>query len=84
MNQQGAYEDDAILTATAQTFTEAHKILVDMMTRTGRMIDWLSIKYCKLALFDFVHHGIKKPHLPLVLSNITLDPYKVPIPESNT
>lgn len=29
------YVDDAILMATAKTFTEAYKILANMMTRTG-------------------------------------------------
>jgi hypothetical protein len=35
----GAYVDDAITAASAKTFTEAHKMLRDMMTREGRAIN---------------------------------------------
>jgi hypothetical protein len=74
-----AYVDDAILTATAKTFEEAHEILVEMMTRSGGMVEWSkshnsSIKYSKLALIDFSHHGVKKPRPPLTLPSITIDP----------
>jgi ribonuclease HI len=73
------YVDDAILTATAKNFGEAHTILEDMMTRTGRMIEWSkshnsSIEYSKLALIDFSHHGVKKPRPPLTLPDITIEP----------
>jgi hypothetical protein len=74
-----AYVDDAILTATAKTFEEAHEILAEMMTRSGGMVKWSkshnsSIKYSKLALIDFSHHGVKKPRPPLTLPSITIDP----------
>ena len=74
-----AYVDDAILTATAKTFEEAHEILADMMTRGGGMVEWSkshnsSIEYSKLALIDFAHPGVKKPRPPLVLPSITIDP----------
>lgn len=64
-----AYVDDAILTASAQTFKEAHNMLVDMMTRPEGMIDWpkahnSSIKYSKLVLVDFAHpRSQEKPPL---------------------
>ena len=56
------YVDDAILTATAKTFEEAHELLAEMMTRKGGMIEWSkshnsSIEYSKLALIDFAHPG---------------------------
>jgi ribonuclease HI len=74
-----AYVDDAILTATAKNFGEAHTILEDMMTRTGGMIEWSkshnsSIEYSKLTLIDFSHHGVKKPCPPLTLPDITIEP----------
>ena len=74
-----AYVDDAILTATAKTFEEAHEILVDMMTREKGMIEWSqlhnsSIEYSKLALIDFAHQGVKKLRPPLVLPSITIEP----------
>jgi hypothetical protein len=64
--------DDTILTATAKTFKETHNILLEMMTRTGGMIEWSkshnsSIEYSKLVLIDFSHHGVKKTRLPLTL-----------------
>jgi hypothetical protein len=57
--------DNAILTAMAKTFEEAHEILANMMMRTGGMIEWSkghnsSIKYSKLTLIDFSHLGVKK------------------------
>ena len=74
-----AYVDDAILTASAKTFEEAHEILANMMTRQGGMVDWSkshnsSIEYSKLALIDFAHPGVKKPRPPLVLPSITIEP----------
>ena len=74
-----AYVDDAILTATAKTFEEAHKTLVDMMQRPGGMVDWSkshnsSIEYSKLALIDFAHPGVKKLRPPLVLPDVTIEP----------
>jgi hypothetical protein len=72
------YVDNAILTAMAKTFEEVHEILAEMVTRSGGMIDWSkshnsSIKYSRLALIDFAHHGIKKPHPPLAWPNITIE-----------
>src|ERR1700761_6998671 len=74
-----AYVDDAILTATAKTFTEAHQILADMMQREGGMVEWSkshnsSIEYSKLALMDFAHHGVKKHRPPLILPDFTIEP----------
>ena len=74
-----AYVDDAILTASAKTFDEAHQMLADMMTRNEGMINWSkshnsSIEYSKLALIDFSHHGVKKARPPLVLPTITINP----------
>ena len=73
------YVDDAILTATAKTFEEAHEILTEMMTRVGGMVKWSkshnsSIEYSKLALIDFAHPGVKKPRPPLVLPSVTIEP----------
>ena len=74
-----AYVDDAILTATAKTFEEAHQLLTEMMNRPGGMIEWSkshnsSIEYSKLALMDFSHHGVKRPRPSLQLPGITLEP----------
>ena len=43
------------------------------------MISWskshnLSNEYSKLTLIDFLHHGVKKMHPPLVLPTITINP----------
>ena len=74
-----AYVDNTILTATTKTFEEAHEILEEMMTRIGEMVEWSkshnsSIEYSKLALIDFAHPGVKKPHPPLILPSITIKP----------
>lgn len=74
-----AYVDDAILTASAKTFKEAHEILENMMLRDGGMISWSkshnsSIEYSKLALIDFSHHGVRKNRPPLVLPSVTVQP----------
>ena len=74
-----AYVDDAILTASAKTFEEAHQMLAEMMNRQGGMVDWSkthnsSIEYSKLALIDFSHHGVKRTHPPLTLTGITIEP----------
>lgn len=74
-----AYVDDAILTASARTFEEAHRMLADMMTRNKGMIEWSkshnsSIEYSKLALIDFSHHGVKKACPALELPSITITP----------
>ena len=72
-----AYIDDAILTASAKTFEEAHEILSDMMLRMGGMVDWSkshnsSIEYSKLVLIDFAHPGVKKPRPLLSLPSLML------------
>jgi ribonuclease HI len=74
-----AYIDDAILTAMAKTFKEAHEMLANMMTRSGGMIEWSkrhnsSIEYSKLALINFSHPGVKKHRSPLILPEITIEP----------
>jgi hypothetical protein len=74
-----AYVDDAILIATAKTFTEAHESLIDMMQRQNGMIEWSkshnsSIEYSKLALIDFAHQGVKKERPPLILPDVTIQP----------
>ena len=63
----------------AKTFEEAHELLANMMTRDRGMINWskshnLSIKYSKLALIDFAHHGVKEARPLLVLPSVTLEP----------
>ena len=74
-----AYVDDAILTASAKLFEEAHKMLAEMMTRTGGTVEWSkthnsSIEYSKLALIDFSHHEVKKERPPLVPPDVTVAP----------
>lgn len=74
-----AYVDDAILTATAKTFQEAHDILADMMVRPGGAIDWTQthnsqFEYSKLALVDFAHHAKKVTRSPLTLPSVTVTP----------
>jgi ribonuclease HI len=76
-----AYVDDAILTATASTFQQAHKILTDMMTRQGGAIEWTrthnsQFEYSKLALVDFAHYSKKVTRPPLTLPSITINPSK--------
>jgi ribonuclease HI len=73
------YVDDAILTAMAKTFKEAHEMLANMMTRSGGMIEWSkrhnsSIEYSKLVLIDFSHPGVKKHRSPLILPEIMIEP----------
>jgi hypothetical protein len=56
----GAYIDDAIITASAKTFMEAHEMLRDMMMREGRAINWAKqhnslFEFNKLTLIDFAH-----------------------------
>jgi ribonuclease HI/endonuclease/exonuclease/phosphatase family metal-dependent hydrolase len=74
-----AYVDDAILTATAKTFEEAHDKLVSMMTRPGGAIEWTAthnsqFEYSKLALVDFAHPAKKTTRPPLTLPNVTVTP----------
>jgi hypothetical protein len=74
-----AYVDNAILIATAKNFTDAHKILDNMMTRPNRMIEWSKshnspIEYSKLALIDFAHCGVKKMCPPFIIQGTTIEP----------
>lgn len=74
-----AYVDDAILTATAKTFQEAHDKLVSMMVRPGGAIDWTrshnsQFEYSKLALVDFAHPAKNVTRPPLILPNVTVTP----------
>lgn len=74
-----AYVDDAILTATADTFQQAHERLADMMTREGGAIEWTEIhnscfEYSKLALIDFAHRSKRILRPALILPNITITP----------
>jgi hypothetical protein len=76
-----AYVDDAILIATAKTFSDTHTTLVDMMSRQSGMVEWSKshnspLEYSKLALIDFSHQGVKKPRPPLVLQDVTINPTK--------
>ena len=74
-----AYVDDAILVATAKSFEETHKILEDMMTRTGGAKEWAKehnskFELTKLALIDFAHRNKKVARLPLKIENTTVEP----------
>ena len=77
-----AYVDDAIISASADSFEEAHEKLKDMMTRENGAISWAKkhnspFEYTKLALIDFAHSSraaerVERP--PLVLPNFTIRP----------
>jgi len=74
-----AYMDDTILIATAETFTETHHKLANMMTREGGVGDWStehnsSLKYSKLALIDFAHRCNPIKRTPLVLPQGIIKP----------
>jgi len=74
-----AYVDDAILIATAATFSEAHKSLTDMMMREGGAMDWAkshnsSFELSKLALMDFAHQAKKVVRAPIQLQGIDIKP----------
>jgi hypothetical protein len=73
------YVNDALLIATAKTFTEAHHKLTDMMTRNGGIIEWSTehnspLEFNKLGLIDFAHQSCTQEHPPLTLPNITVTP----------
>jgi hypothetical protein len=73
--------DDAILTAMAKTFQQAHNKLSDMMTREGGAIEWtkthnLHFEYGKIVLIDLVHHSNSEPRPTLTLPNIMIMPTK--------
>jgi ribonuclease HI len=74
-----AYVDDALLIATADTFSEAHHTLVSMMTRRNGVIDWSTshnspLEYGKLALIDFAHPCNNKPRPQLQLPHKSITP----------
>ena len=55
-----AYVDDTILIPTMKNFEDTHDILVNMMTRENRAIQWAKehnskFELSKLALIDFAH-----------------------------
>ena len=67
-----AYVDDAIMIATANTFSETHTKLDDMMTREEGVADWSKkfnspLEYSKLALVDFAHRRKEVKREPLLL-----------------
>jgi hypothetical protein len=68
-----AYVNNTILVATAETFTKAHTMLADMMTREGGASEWFRthnspLDYTKLALIDFAHRSSSKARTVLHLS----------------
>ena len=74
-----AYVDDTILVATAETFTEAHTMLADMMTREGGASEWSRthnspLEYTKLVLIDFAHRSSSKARTVLHLSQRQIEP----------
>jgi ribonuclease HI len=74
-----AYVDDAIISASADSFEEAHEKIKDMMLRENGAISWAKkhnspFEYTKLALIDFAHSSHKADRPPLVLPNITIRP----------
>ena len=76
-----AYVDDAIITASAATFDEAHVKLRDMMTREGGAIGWAKkhnslFEYNKLALIDFAHSSRPMERPLLILPSVTVNPTK--------
>jgi Reverse transcriptase (RNA-dependent DNA polymerase) len=67
-----AYVDNTIMLATADTFTEVHTKLADMMTREGGVADWSTdhnslLEHSKLALIDFTHKASHAIRTPLML-----------------
>ena len=67
-----AYVDDGIMLAMATTFTKAHDMLADMMTREGGVAEWSHshnslLEYSKLALIDFAHSCKPAERTPLHL-----------------
>lgn len=74
-----AYVDDAIISASANTFEEAHEKLRDMMTREDGAINWAEkhnppFEYTKLVLIDFAHSSHTADRPPLELPSITIRP----------
>jgi len=76
-----AYIDDAIISATAKTFKEAHEKIIEMMTRDGGAIEWTKkhnshFEFSKLVLIDFAHSRRPAERPPLTLPNIIINPSK--------
>ncbi len=74
-----AYVDDTIMVATAETFTEAHMMLADMMGQEGGVLDWSRahnspLEYTKLALIDFAHRSSSKARTALQLPQRQIEP----------
>jgi len=74
-----AYIDDTIMVAMAESFTEAHEILANMMSREGGVSDWSKthnspLEYTKLALIDFAHRSSSKARTTLQLPQRTIEP----------
>ena len=74
-----AYVDDSVMIAIMDSFLEAHRKLLSMMTRDGGVADWSSLhnsplKYSKLTLVDFTHSRSLKSRPPLHLPQITVQP----------
>jgi hypothetical protein len=76
-----AYVDDAIISASANSFKEAYEKLRNMMIRDGGAISWTKshnspFEYSKLMLIDFAHGSRPTDRPPLVLPSITINPTK--------
>jgi hypothetical protein len=74
-----AYVDDTILVAATETFTEAHMMLADMMTREGGALEWSRthnspLEYTKLVLIDFTHRSSSKARTVLHLLQRQIKP----------
>ena len=76
-----AYIDNAIISAMAKTFEEAHMKIIEMMTRYGGAIEWAKkhnshFEFSKLTLIDFAHSNQSVERPPLALPNIIINPFK--------
>jgi len=74
-----AYVDDSVMIAIVDSFPEAHRKLLNMMTREGGVTEWSSLhnsplEYSKLALVDFAHSRSSKRRTLLCLPQITVQP----------
>ena len=74
-----AYVDNSAMIVITDSFLEAHRELLSMMTRDGGVRDWSSLhnsslKYSKLMLEDFTHSCSLKSRPLLCLPQITVQP----------
>jgi len=74
-----AFVDDMLMMATAENFTEIHRMLAHMMCREGGVLEWSKmhnspLEYTKLALIDFAHSQNNKKSETLHLPQITVKP----------